>query len=39
MALSCGWRACMRFWDLVLALVKGQKTTLMMTVMAMMVRP
>ena len=29
----------MRFCDLVLALVSGQKTTLMMRVMAMMVQP
>ena len=39
MALSCGCSACIRFWDLVLALVSGQKTNLMMTVMPMMVSP
>jgi len=34
MAFICGCRACIRFMERVLAWVSGQKTTLMMTVMA-----
>ncbi len=39
MAFICGCRACIRFMERVLAWVSGQKTTLMMTVMAMMAQP
>ena len=38
-AASCGWMACMRFIERVLAAVSGQKRPLMMTVMAMMHQP
>ena len=39
MAASCGWSACIRFIERVLAAVSGQKTTLIRTVMATMVQP
>ena len=38
-AFICGCSACIRFIERVLAWVSGQKTTLMMTVMAMMAQP
>ena len=39
MALTWGCKACIRFMDRVLTWVSGQKTSLMMTVMATMAKP
>ncbi len=38
-AFICGWSACIRFIDRVLALVNGQKIILMITVITMMATP